>query len=96
MPINDPATRQFLTGSLIDYTMPRANLLRDIAVFDHPVTTTANVLGAKGVGEAGCSGSLPVLVNAVVDALRPLGTTHLDLRYTPQRVWQAIQGVKIN
>ncbi len=88
--VYDPATGQLLTGSFMDYTMPRANLLRDIAVYDHPVTTTANALGAKGVGEAGCSGSLPVLVNAVVDALRPLGITHLDMPYTPQRVWQAI------
>ena len=89
--VYDPATGQLLTGSFMDYIMPRATLLRDIAVLDHPVATTANALGAKGVGEAGCSGSLPVLVNAVVDALRPLGIKHLDMPYTPHRVWQAIQ-----
>ena len=89
--VYDPHTGQLLTGSFMDYTMPRANLLRDIAIYDHPVATTANALGAKGVGEAGCSGSLPVLVNAMVDALRPLGITHLDMPYTPHRVWQAIQ-----
>ena len=89
--VYDPASGQLLTGSFMDYTMPRANLLRDISIHDHPVTTTANALGAKGVGEAGCSGSLPVLVNAVVDALRPLGIKHLDMPYTPHRVWQAIQ-----
>ena len=93
--VYDPASGQLLTGSFMDYTMPRANLLRDIAVHDHPVATTANALGAKGVGEAGCSGSLPVLANAVVDALRPLGITHLDMPYTPQRVWSAIQNSKI-
>ena len=93
--VYDPATGQLLTGSFMDYAMPRANLLRNIAVYDHPVATTANALGAKGVGEAGCSGSLPVLVNAMVDALRPLGITHLDMPYTPHRVWQAIQSVKI-
>ncbi len=92
--VYDSATGQLLTGSFMDYTMPRANLLRDIAIHDHPVTTTANALGAKGVGEAGCSGSLPVLVNAMVDALRPLGITHLDMPYTPHRVWQAIQDIK--
>jgi aerobic carbon-monoxide dehydrogenase large subunit len=90
--VYDPASGQLLSGSFMDYIMPRANLLRDIAVHDHPVATTANALGAKGVGEAGCSGSLPVLVNAVIDALRPLGITHLDMPYTPHRVWQAIQG----
>ena len=92
--VYDPATGQLLSGSFMDYTMPRANLLRDIVVHDHPVTTTANALGAKGVGEAGCSGSLPVLVNAMVDALRPLGITHLDMPFTPGRVWNAIQSVK--
>ena len=94
--VYDQATGQLLTGSFMDYVMPRSNLLRDIAVHDHPVTTTANALGAKGVGEAGCSGSLPVLTNAVVDALRPLGITHLDMPYTPHRVWQAIQSAKNN
>ena len=94
--VYDPATGQLLTGSFMDYAMPRANLLRNIAVYDHPVATTANALGAKGVGEAGCSGSLPVLVNAMVDALRPLGITHLDMPYTPHRVWQAIQSKRIN
>ena len=79
-----------LTGSFVDYAMPRANLLRDIAVHDHPVTTTANALGAKGVGEAGCSGSLPVLVNAMVHALRPLGIMHLDMPFTSYRLWQAL------
>ena len=91
--VYDPHTGQLLTGSFMDYTMPRANLLRDIAIYDHPVATSANALGAKGVGEAGCSGSLPVLVNAMVDALRPLGITHLDMPYTPHRVWQAIQSI---
>lgn len=89
--VYDPSSGQLLTGSFMDYAIPRSNLLRDIAVHDHPVTTTANALGAKGVGEAGCSGSLPVLTNAVVDALRPLGIAHLDMPYTPHRLWQAIQ-----
>ena len=93
--VYDPATGQLLSGSFMDYYMPRASLLRDIAVHDHPVATTANALGAKGVGEAGCSCSLPALVNAVVDALRPLGIKHLDMPYTPGRLWQAIQSVEI-
>jgi len=94
--VYDPASGQLLSGSFMDYYMPRANLLRHIDVYDHPVATTANALGAKGVGEAGCSGSLPALVNAVVDALRPLGITHLDMPYTPGRLWQAIQAAGKN
>ena len=60
--IYDAATAQFLTGSFMDYVMPRAGWLRDIEVHDHPVPTPTNALGAKGVGESGCSGSLPALV----------------------------------
>jgi carbon-monoxide dehydrogenase large subunit len=89
--IYDPETAQLLTGSFMDYPMPRAGLLRDMAVGDHPVPTPTNALGAKGVGESGCTGALPALVNATMDALRPLGITHLDMPYTPARLWAAIQ-----
>ena len=84
------ASGQLLTGSFGDYYLPRAGLLPEIAVHDHPVPTSTNALGAKGVGEAGCSGSLPALVNATIDALRPLGIQHLDMPFTPSRLWQAI------
>ena len=87
----DQASGQLLTGSFMDYGMPRAGMVRDIHVHDHPVPTPTNALGAKGVGESGCSGSLPALVNATVDALRPLGITHLDMPFTPSYVWEAIQ-----
>jgi len=89
--VYDPATAQLLTGSFADYVMPRAGWLRHIDVHDHPVPTLTNALGAKGVGEAGCSGSLPALVNATIDALRPLGIAHLDMPFTPARVWEAIR-----
>jgi carbon-monoxide dehydrogenase large subunit len=85
------AAGQLLSGSFADYVMPRAGWLRHIVVHDHPVPTPTNALGAKGVGEAGCSGSLPALVNATLDALRPLGISHLDMPLTPARLWQAIQ-----
>ncbi|MGQ0749040.1 MAG: xanthine dehydrogenase family protein molybdopterin-binding subunit [Betaproteobacteria bacterium] len=85
------AAGQLLSGSFADYVMPRAGWLRHIEVHDHPVPTPTNALGAKGVGEAGCSGSLPALVNATIDALRPLGIRHLDMPFTPARLWQAIQ-----
>ena len=89
--IYDAASAQLLTGSFQDYAMPRAGWLREMAVHDHAVPTPTNALGAKGVGESGCSGSLPALVNATVDALRPLGITHLDMPFTPSRLWEAIQ-----
>ena len=89
--IYDAATAQLLTGSFADYVMPRAGWLREMAVHDHPVPTPTNALGAKGVGESGCSGSLPALVNATVDALRPLGIKHLDMPFTPSKLWHAIR-----
>jgi aerobic carbon-monoxide dehydrogenase large subunit len=88
--VYDAGSGQLLTGSFNDYAMPRAGWLREIAVHDHPVPTPTNVLGAKGVGESGCSGSLPALSNAAMDALRPLGIRHLDLPLTPYRLWSAI------
>jgi carbon-monoxide dehydrogenase large subunit len=89
--VYDPETAQLLTGSFMDYPMPRAGVLRGMAVLDHPVPTATNALGAKGVGESGCTGALPALVNATVDALRPLGIRHLDMPFTPARLWAAIR-----
>jgi len=89
--IYDSATAQLLTGSFMDYVMPRAGWLRDVGVHEHPVPSPNNALGAKGVGEAGCTGSLPALVNATLDALRPLGITHLDMPLTPARLWAAMR-----
>jgi carbon-monoxide dehydrogenase large subunit len=57
-----------------------------------PVPTQLNKLGAKGVGESGCSGSLPALANAVIDALRPLGVTRADMPFTPARLWALMHG----
>lgn len=83
---------QLLTGSYMDYAMPRADHVPDIAFEDHPVPATTNVIGAKGAGEAGCSGALAVVMNAVVDALAEYGVTSIDMPATPHRVWQAING----
>jgi len=90
----DASTAQLLTGSFLDYVMPRAGWLRAIRVHGHPVPTPTNALGAKGVGEAGCSGSLPALVNATIDALRPLGITHMNMPFTPARIWTAIRAAR--
>ena len=90
----DRHTGQLLAGSFMDYAMPRAD---DVPTFDvdaHEVPTRVNPLGAKGVGEAGTVGALPALLNAVNDALAPLGVRHLDMPVTPERVWRAIQGAR--
>lgn len=84
-------TGQLLTGSFMDYPMPRAAWAFEIRCEQHPVPTALNSLGAKGVGESGCSGSLPALANAMADALRPLGIGPVDMPYTPARVWRWIR-----
>ena len=85
---------QLLTGSFMDYTMPRAGIAPDIRLFDHSVPSPNNPLGVKGAGEAGTTGALPALALAVLDALAPLGVKHLDLPYTPARVWNAIRSAR--
>jgi carbon-monoxide dehydrogenase large subunit len=81
---------QLLSGSFMDYGLPRADDLPSFDVQSHPVPCTTNPLGAKGCGEAGCAGSLPAVMNALVDALRPLGVNHLDMPVTPEKLWRAI------
>jgi aerobic carbon-monoxide dehydrogenase large subunit len=85
---------QPITGSFMDYAMPRAEDIPLMAVGDHPVPTKSNPLGSKGCGEAGCAGSLSTIVNAAIDALSEFGITHIDMPLTPERVWRAIQDAK--
>ena len=92
--VYDPDTGQLLSGSFMDYFMPRAGLVGGLAIHEHPVPTASNPLGAKGVGEAGVSGSLPALMNAVLDALREGGVTHFDMPATPDRIWRALRDAK--
>ena len=87
----DEDSGQLITGSLLDYTLPRADDLPFFTVDSHPVPTALNPIGAKGAGEAGTVGALPVVVIAALDALRPLGVTHIDMPLTSERVWRAIQ-----
>ena len=85
------ADGQLLTGSYMDYAMPRAD---DAPLFVHDfhsVPATTNPLGAKGCGEAGCAGALPSVMNALIDALAEYGIRHIDMPATPERVWQAIR-----
>ena len=85
---------QLVTGSFMDYAMPRAQDAPMINVLSHPVPTKSNPLGAKGCGEAGTSGGLPAVANAVIDALSEYGIRHLEMPMTPARIWQAIQDAK--
>lgn len=82
---------QLLTGSLMDYALPRAaDLPRFRTAYYEGAPTANNPLGLKGAGEAGCGGAPPALVNAVVDALAEFGVRHIDMPLTPERVWRAI------
>ena len=85
------AEGQLLTGSFMDYAMPRAHNAPDIAVINRGIPTKTNPVGAKGCGEAGCSGGLPTVANAVIDALSDYGIRDLPMPMTPARIWQAIQ-----
>jgi len=88
------ASGQLISGSFMDYTMPRAGLVGGLRLVDHPVPTATNPLGAKGVGEAGVTGSMPCLMNAVIDALRQAGVKRFDMPASQQRVWAALQAAK--
>jgi carbon-monoxide dehydrogenase large subunit len=85
---------QILTGTLVDYALPTANELPLYETSHTNTPTPHNELGIKGIGEAATIGSTPAVVNAVVDALSPLGVENLDMPLTPQRVWQAMQSAK--
>src|SRR3954464_859099 len=82
---------QLLTGSFMDYAMPRPGGVNGLRILEHPVPTKLNPLGAKGVGEAGVTGSMPALMNAVVDALRSAGVRRFEMPATPRRLWEALQ-----
>ena len=82
---------QILTGSFMDYAMPRASDLIGFHVESNPVPTKTNPLGIKGAGEAGSVGALPAVTNALIDALSVLGVRHIDLPATPERLWRTIQ-----
>jgi aerobic carbon-monoxide dehydrogenase large subunit len=85
---------QPITGSFMDYAMPRAEDIPPMEVGNPPSPAKPNPLGTKGCGEAGCAGSLVCIVNAVVDALSEYGISHIDMPLTPERVWRAIQDAK--
>jgi len=90
--VYDGESGQLLTGSFMDYMIPRADTLPALRVGHHGVPCATNPLGVKGAGESGVAGSLPSAVNAVLDALGRRGVSHLDLPMTPTRVWAALRG----
>jgi aerobic carbon-monoxide dehydrogenase large subunit len=92
--VYDRASAQLLTGSFMDYAMPRPGVLPEVKLYDHSVPSPNNPLGVKGAGEAGTVGSIPTIANAVLDALRPLGIHRLDFPYSPLRIWQAIDAAQ--
>ena len=91
----DPESGQLLSASFMDYAMPRADDVCDIVVKSNPVPTRLNPLGAKGAGEAGTVGALPAIMNAILDALAPLGVHDLEMPATSDRVWRAIQAARV-
>jgi len=92
--VYDAGSGQLLSGSLMDYALPRAD---DLPPFDITLTelpTSANPLGVKGSGQAGCIAAPQTVINAIVDALSPLGIDHIDMPATPERVWRAIRALR--
>jgi carbon-monoxide dehydrogenase large subunit len=85
---------QLRTGTLMDYTLPNAQQLSDFVTDTVETPSPLNPLGAKGVGEAGCIGAPPAIVNAVLDALAPLGIKTIDMPLKPEKVWSLIQAAR--
>ncbi|HWK45764.1 MAG TPA: xanthine dehydrogenase family protein molybdopterin-binding subunit [Stellaceae bacterium] len=88
--VYDPVSGQLLTGSYMDYCMPRADDLPSFDVATNTTLCTHNPLGVKGCGEAGAIGAPPAVMNAVINALKPYGITHIDMPATPQKLWRLI------
>jgi carbon-monoxide dehydrogenase large subunit len=89
--VYDAASGQMLSGSFMDYAIPRAGHLPDLHITLSGVPTNANPLGVKGSGQAGAMASPQAIIAAVLDALSPLGVTHIDMPATPERIWRAIR-----
>jgi aerobic carbon-monoxide dehydrogenase large subunit len=92
--VYEPASGQLLSGSLMDYALPRADDLPPFEITLAELPTSANPLGVKGSGQAGCIAAPQTIINAVVDALAPFGIDHIDMPATPERVWRAIRAAE--
>ncbi len=89
--VYDPDSGQLLSGSFLDYQIPRAIDLPDLNITLTGIPTKANPLGVKGSGQAGAIAAPQTIISAILDALAPLGVTHIDMPATPERVWRAIR-----
>jgi aerobic carbon-monoxide dehydrogenase large subunit len=92
--VYDPQSGQLLSGSFMDYGMPRADTMPDVETVLEEVPCKTNPLGVKGIGESGTIGAPPTVINALIDALKPLGVDHIDMPATPGRVWETIARAK--
>ena len=92
--VYDPESGQLLSGSFLDYAIPRADDLPAISVTSRDVPSPTNPLGVKGAGEGGTVGAPGAVIHAILDALAPVGVTHIDMPATPERVWRAIQDAR--
>jgi aerobic carbon-monoxide dehydrogenase large subunit len=90
--VYEEGTGQLLTGTFMDYALPHAADMPSFRFTMNEVPTKTNPLGVKGCGEAGCVGALPAVMNAVIDALRPRGITHIDMPATPEKIWRLLNG----
>jgi len=89
--VYDASSGQLLTGSLMDYAVPRASDLPSMqCAFEEGIPCKTNLLGVKGCGEIGTIGSVPAAVHAVLDALAEKGVSHLEMPLTPERIWRAL------
>ena len=86
---------ELLTGTLNDYAMPKAQGFPNFETHHTTTPTPINPLGAKGIGEAATIGSTPATANAVIDALEPFGITHLDMPFTPEKIWRAVESASV-
>ena len=92
--VYDPGSGQLLSGSFMDYALPRADDLPPLDITLAELPTQVNPLGVKGAGQAGCIAAPQTIINAVVDALAPLGIDHIEMPATPERVWRAIRAAR--
>jgi carbon-monoxide dehydrogenase large subunit len=94
--IYDRDTAQLVTGSFMDYAMPRADMLPNFITALEEVPCKTNPIGVKGIGESGTIGAPPAVINAIIDALSSLGIDRIEMPATPSKVWHAIQGAREN
>ena len=92
--IYDRESGQLLSGSFADYALPRADDLPPLDITLAELPTAVNPLGVKGAGQAGCMAAPQTIINAILDALAPLGIAHIDMPATPERIWRAIRNAR--